>query len=134
MHGFRHIDKGQPDLPGKAARLYRASRGVTQSGRAGSGDWILDFEPEVPPDHDWLMGWVMSSDVLQQVRLTFPTKEQALSYAERQGWRVEVQEPPRVCPPRRSYAENFVVPEGVADAPSPTRPESPRPPLAGDKS
>ncbi len=53
------------------------------------------------------MGWVSSGDTLNQVRLNFESKEDAIAFAERKGWSYSVAEAPirRVRP--RNYADNF---------------------------
>jgi gamma-glutamylcyclotransferase (GGCT)/AIG2-like uncharacterized protein YtfP len=78
-----------------------------QSGTAKTGHWVLEFEPETPQKIDPLMGYTSSSDTRRQVRLTFPTKEEAISYAERNGIAYRLEE--AKAPKRRqvSYAENF---------------------------
>jgi hypothetical protein len=89
------------------ACIYRPARSVMQAGQANTKCWVLEFEPRSAPFIKPLMGWTGSADTLQQVRLTFPTKERAVSYAERQGWPCSVREPheSRIRP--KSYAENF---------------------------
>jgi hypothetical protein len=89
------------------ARIYRPSRSVMQAGRTNTKRWVLEFEPRLPPFLEPLMGWTGSADTLQQVRLMFATKEQAVAFAERQGWSYELSEPrePRFQP--KSYADNF---------------------------
>ena len=89
------------------ARIYSPSRTVMQSGTAKTGHWMLEFEPEAPLKIDPLMGYTSSADPKRQVHLSFPTKEDAIAYAEKNGipYRVEEAKPPK----RRqvSYAENF---------------------------
>jgi hypothetical protein len=89
------------------ARIYRPARTATQSGQANTKDWVLEFEPREPRAIEPLMGWTSSGDMLQQVRLRFPTQEEAVAYCERNGiaYRVFEAKPPR----RRSiaYADNF---------------------------
>jgi NADH dehydrogenase ubiquinone Fe-S protein 4 len=78
-----------------------------QSGRAGTLDWVLEFEPAGPKRADPLMGWIGSSDTASQVRLRFETREEAIAYAESEGLGYEV-ELPRVrkfVP--KSYSDNF---------------------------
>ncbi|WEX07499.1 ETC complex I subunit [Chelativorans sp. AA-79] len=90
-----------------SARIYSPSRTAMQSGTAKTGQWVLEFEPETPLKIDPLMGYTSSSDTRRQVHLSFPTKEEAIAYAQRNGiaYRVE----PEKAPHRRqvSYAENF---------------------------
>jgi hypothetical protein len=61
------------------------------------------------------MGWTASGDTLNQVKLRFATKEEAVAFAEREGFdcSVELPKPHRVRP--RSYADNFrYIPPPVA--------------------
>lgn len=53
------------------------------------------------------MGWTSSEDTLNQVKLKFPTREDAISYAEKRGWEytVTVDRDRRVKP--RNYGDNF---------------------------
>jgi ETC complex I subunit conserved region len=71
-------------------RIYRPSRHLMQAGRARTRHWLLEFEPIHPPFIEPLMGWVTSRDPLQQVRLSFPSREAAVAFARRQGWEVAV--------------------------------------------
>jgi hypothetical protein len=89
------------------ARIYKPSKTAMQSGQANTKDWALDFEPEQPREVEPLMGWTSSGDMRQQVRLRFPSKEDAIAYCEREGIAYQVTEE---LPPRRrgmSYADNF---------------------------
>ncbi|SDR63515.1 ETC complex I subunit conserved region [Rhizobiales bacterium GAS113] len=73
-------------LPSDAvARIFRPSRSVMTSGRARTKGWKLVFERRTPHVIEPLMGWTGGDDTLTQVELTFPTREAALAYAERQG-------------------------------------------------
>jgi len=78
-----------------------------QSGTAKTRLWILEYEPNVPRAVEPLMGWTSSSDMKQQLRLRFPTKEEAVAYCERHGIPYQVFEPNE--PQRRviAYADNF---------------------------
>ena len=51
-----------------------------QSGRIKSKKWILEFETEENAVYP-LMGWESSSDTMSEVKLEFPTKEQAIEWA-----------------------------------------------------
>jgi hypothetical protein len=89
------------------ARIYKPSKTAMQSGLANTRSWILDFEPEAPRHVEPLMGWTSSSDMRQQLRLRFGTKEEAVAYCERHGLAYELFDP---APARRrpmSYADNF---------------------------
>ena len=78
-----------------------------QAGRARTKKWVLEFEPRYATEIEPLMGWTSSRDTLQQVKLTFPSKERALAFAERQGWPCTVTEPHESKIRPKSYADNF---------------------------
>jgi hypothetical protein len=89
------------------ARIYSPARNVMQSGKARQGRWVLEYAPEVPKTVDPLMGWTSSSDMKQQLRLEFPSRQEAVAYAERNAITYEIDEPKPVRPPKKSYADNF---------------------------
>ncbi|MDX2265575.1 MAG: ETC complex I subunit [Hyphomicrobiales bacterium] len=88
------------------ARIYQPAKTAMQSG-AKSSDWVLEYEPESPRDADPLMGWTSSADMKQQIRLSFPTKEEAVAYAERNGVPYRIYEPRRRGRLKKAYADNF---------------------------
>jgi hypothetical protein len=90
-----------------SARIYSPAKTAMQSGKAKTGYWVLDFDPETPRKIDPLMGYTTSSDMKSQVRLTFETKEEAIAYAEKHGIAFRVQEPKEAKRRQISYAENF---------------------------
>lgn len=90
------------------ARIYRPAKTAMQSGRAKTRHWVLEFERTTPRTHDPLMGWTSSSDMpADQVRLRFPTREEAIAYAERNGIAYQVQVPRERAVRPRVYADNF---------------------------
>jgi len=90
-----------------AVRIFRPAKTAMQSGRAKTHTWMIEFEPTGGIHNDPLMGWPGSVGTDAQVKIKFATKEEALAYAERQGWTASVQEPAeRVFKPK-SYADNF---------------------------
>ncbi len=54
------------------------------------------------------MGWQSSADFMQGTHLKFKTQEDAVAFAEKQGYEYYVQEPQerRITP--KAYANNFV--------------------------
>lgn len=90
-----------------AARVYRPNRNLMQSGRVRTRQWVLELEPMRPQAVDPLMGWVGSTDPLQQISLRFPDKDSALRFAEKQGWTCTVWETAEPRPKPHSYASNF---------------------------
>jgi hypothetical protein len=67
------------------ARIYRPAKTAMQSGQARTKEWLLEYEPSAPRQVEPLMGWTSSTDMNSQVRLEFDSKEEAISYAERNG-------------------------------------------------
>lgn len=88
-------------------RIYQPSRTAMQSGRGKTHTWLLEPEIETARTPEPLMGWVSSGDTLNQIRLKFPTKEEALAFAERKGWEAAVAEPAerRISP--KNYSDGF---------------------------
>ncbi len=78
-----------------------------QSGKARTGFWVLEFEPEQPRSIDPLMGYTSSGDMKSQVRLKFRTREEAVAYAEANGIAYRVQEPKESHRRQISYSDNF---------------------------
>ena len=89
------------------ARIYKPSPSATQSGKGSTKAWVLVYEPEEAMVVDPLMGWSGSGDMKRQITLRFATKEEAVSYCERQGIAFRVDEPKPVTPKVFSYADNF---------------------------
>ena len=89
------------------ARIYKPAKTAMQSGNAKTKEWVLDYEPEQPREIEPLMGWTSSSDMRQQLRLWFDTKEEAIAYAEREGIPYRVEEPHEVKRRTMSYSDNF---------------------------
>jgi len=89
------------------ARIYQPPKSAMQSGRAGTDEWVLEFEPSAPRRADPLMGWIGSTDTLAQVRLQFATREEAVGYAEARAIPYVVERPQIRQVRPKAYAENF---------------------------
>ena len=87
-------------------RIFQPPKSSMQSGRAQSA-WLLEYESETARRPEPLMGWTSSGDTLNQVRLRFAARDEAVAFAERKGFEysVEATAPHRVRP--RNYADNF---------------------------
>lgn len=90
-----------------SARIFRPAPNAMQSGRGKSKDWVLVFEPEVARTIEPLMGYTSSADTRQQVRLSFPTLEEAEAYARRNVIAYSVQPAHVSTPKRTTYSDNF---------------------------
>ncbi len=88
-------------------RIYRPSKNTMQSGLARTKSWVLEYIPESRREPESLMGWTASADTDNQVRLKFPTQEQAIEYAVEKGWEIETDVAhDRIVRPR-NYGDNF---------------------------
>lgn len=89
------------------ARIFRPARNAMQSGKAGTNVWMLEYEPERKPAADPLMGYTSSTDMRRQIRLEFPTREEAVQYATRNGIPFTVIDEKTPAPKKISYSDNF---------------------------
>ena len=89
------------------ARIFRPAKSATQSGLGKTEVWVLEYEPATERKPEPLMGWTASGDTFNQVRLKFPSMEEAIAFAEKKGMEYNVREPQerRVRP--RNYGDNF---------------------------
>ncbi|CAM3171098.1 ETC complex I subunit [Sphingomonas antarctica] len=78
-----------------------------QSGRAGTQNWVLEFEPAEAKKPDPLTGWAGSGDTREQVRLSFATVEEAKAYADKNGITTTVIPAPVQTLKLQTYADNF---------------------------
>jgi hypothetical protein len=90
-----------------SARIYSPAKTAMQSGKAKTGRWLLEFDPEQPKKIDPLMGYTTSGDMKSQIRLVFDTREEAVAYARKHGIAFRVQEPKESKRRQISYSDNF---------------------------
>ncbi len=88
-------------------RIYQPSKTAMQSGRGGTKRWTLEFEPGARREMDPLMGWTSSRDTRAQVHMSFDTLEEAVAYAEKQGYAYSVQAASARTVRPKSYSDNF---------------------------
>ncbi len=89
------------------ATIYKPSKTAMQSGKAKTQEWVLEFDLEARRKIEPLMGYTASSDMRSQVRLRFPTKEEAVAYAERNRIAYRIYEPKEKKRATISYSDNF---------------------------
>ena len=103
-----------PTSPGTLAnrlpRIYKEAKTATQSGDWHSHHWRMDWDI-LSKGHRWenpLMGWQSSADFMQGTHINFKSKEDAIRFAEKQGYEYFVQEPNarKIVP--KAYANNFL--------------------------
>ena len=78
-----------------------------QSGRAQTRQWVLEYEPATRREPDPLMGWSSARDTLNEVKMRFPTLEEAVAFATKHGLDYSIIEPQLRIPKAKSYADNF---------------------------
>ncbi|KAI1466982.1 ETC complex I subunit conserved region-domain-containing protein [Daldinia caldariorum] len=112
-HGFlpAAVLSGAPiELQARTVRIYQPSKPATQSGNWGSHRWRMEWDV-LAKGHRWenpLMGWQSSADFMQGTRLEFKSKEDAIAFAEKQGYEYFVQEPNTRAFTPKAYANNFL--------------------------
>jgi len=89
------------------AIIYIPNKNPMQSGMAKSNKWILEFITKDPTKNP-LMGWESSSDTLTELKLEFPSKELAISYAKKKKINFELIEHKKRKTVKKSYADNFL--------------------------
>ena len=89
------------------ARIYKPAKNAMQSGQQRGERWCLEYEPQAPYGREPLMGWTTMRDTMRQVKLFFPTREAAISYAQRHGIDHVVLPAHEPKPKRKSYSDNF---------------------------
>ncbi|KAF2273002.1 uncharacterized protein EI97DRAFT_461443 [Westerdykella ornata] len=98
------------DLQARTVRIYRPTKAATQSGEWHARHWLMDWDP-LPKGHRWenpLMGWQSSADFMNGHRIQFRTKEDAINFANKQGYEYFVQEPNERRFVPKAYANNFL--------------------------
>ncbi|VUC20151.1 unnamed protein product [Clonostachys rosea] len=105
------VMSGAPrELQARTVRIYKESKPATQSGTWRGEDWRMDWDI-LSKGHRWenpLMGWQSSADFMQGTHLNFKTKEDAIRFANKQGYEYFVQEPNSRKITPKAYANNFL--------------------------
>jgi hypothetical protein len=90
-----------------SARIYQQPKHAMQSGKARTDEWVLEFEQSQARFADPLMGWTGTGDTQSQVKLTFPSKDAAKAYAEKNGIAARIHATPAKRLKLQAYADNF---------------------------
>ena len=89
------------------AKIYKPAKSAMQSGTRNTKLWLMEFEPEDRKYVEPLMGWTGSAGTMQQLSMSFATKEEAIEYAERKNIQYQLEEPQKRKQIKKSYADNF---------------------------
>jgi len=110
------VISGAPSqLRHRAVRVYQPTRNTMQCGQAKGDRWRIDFDI-LQGGGRWenpLMGWASSADYMQGTRMSFRSKEDAIHFAEKQGWDYYVQQSTVKRIPPKNYAENYLYRPGT---------------------
>ena len=90
--------------------IYKEAKPATQSGNWRGQHWRMDWDV-LAKGHRWenpLMGWQSSGDFMQGTNIHFHSKEDAIAFAEKQGYEYFVQEPNSRKVQPKAYANNFL--------------------------
>ena len=97
-------------------QIYKPAKNVMQSGHGKTHKWVLEYEPTSKRGPEDVMGWTSSGDTLNQVRLKFDHREEAIAFAKKKGWDYVISTPKGRKSRPRSYMDNFkYVPAKKAD-------------------
>lgn len=78
-----------------------------QSGVKNTKKWLmLPIEKNIRSVNP-ITGWISASDTSSQLRFEFPSKDEAINFAQKNKWEFEVEEPQRSSIKPKSYASNF---------------------------
>ncbi|RKU46843.1 NADH:ubiquinone oxidoreductase 21kD subunit [Coniochaeta pulveracea] len=102
------------ELQARQVRIFQPSKSATQSGTWGQRKWRMDWDV-LGKGHRWengLMGWQSSGDMMQGTAMNFKSKEDAIRFAEKQGYDYFVQEPNSRHFTPKAYANNFLYSPG----------------------
>lgn len=89
------------------ARIFRPARTAMQSGTRRTRSWRIEYEGLGAPGIEPLMGWTSGTDTRRQVRLDFPTREDAVAYAERHGLDYRIVDANAAGEKKIAYSDNF---------------------------
>jgi len=88
------------------ARIFLPPKSAMQSGRM-TQEWVLQYDSDTPERADRLMGWIGGGDTQAQVRLSFPTREEAIAYADKNCIAYDIEIPRERIVRPKAYADNF---------------------------
>lgn len=97
-------------LTGCSYRIYKQAKPATQSGDWAGSRWRMDWDV-LEKGHRWenpLMGWQSSGDFMQGTHIYFKSEEDAVAFAEKQGYEYFVQAPNERKIQPKAYANNFL--------------------------
>ncbi|XP_069483365.1 NADH dehydrogenase [ubiquinone] iron-sulfur protein 4, mitochondrial [Ambystoma mexicanum] len=90
----------------RKVNIFVPARNATQSGVNNTKKWNINFDTRERWENP-LMGWASTADPLSNMVLSFTCKEDAIAFAEKNGWSYQVEERMVTKPKTKSYGANF---------------------------
>ncbi|KAG5280781.1 hypothetical protein AALO_G00063960 [Alosa alosa] len=90
----------------RKVRIFVPTRTAMQSGVNNTKKWKMDFDTRERWENS-LMGWASTADPLSNMVLSFSSKEDAIAFAEKNGWSYDITEKRTPKPRVKSYGANF---------------------------
>ncbi|XP_078266204.1 NADH dehydrogenase [ubiquinone] iron-sulfur protein 4, mitochondrial [Rhinoraja longicauda] len=90
----------------RKVRIFVPARNAMQSGANNTKQWKIEFDTRERWENP-LMGWASTADPLSNTVLTFTSKDDAIAFVEKNGWRYEVEERKVKATRPKSYGSNF---------------------------
>ncbi|XP_010215645.1 PREDICTED: NADH dehydrogenase [ubiquinone] iron-sulfur protein 4, mitochondrial-like [Tinamus guttatus] len=99
---------GVPDehIKTRKVHIFVPARNAMQAGVNNTKKWKMEFDNREHCENP-LMGWASTADPLSNMVLTFSAKEDAIVFAEKNGWSYDVEERRIPKPKSKSYGANF---------------------------
>lgn len=90
----------------RRVRIFQPAKNAMQSGTHDTHQWAMEFENRERWENP-TMGWTSTGDPLSNLKLTFSSKEDAIRFADKNGWAYFAEEERVRKPLKKSYAANF---------------------------
>ncbi|XP_014250362.1 NADH dehydrogenase [ubiquinone] iron-sulfur protein 4, mitochondrial-like [Cimex lectularius] len=93
-------------IKGRRVRISLASKSPMQSGTDNTHSWVMTFDTRVRWENP-LMGWTSTGDPLSNMSLEFTSKEDAVSFCDKNGWEWFIESEKPTAFKVKSYGYNF---------------------------
>ncbi|XP_061672802.1 NADH dehydrogenase [ubiquinone] iron-sulfur protein 4, mitochondrial [Syngnathoides biaculeatus] len=90
----------------RKVHIFVPARTAMQSGVNNTKKWKMDFDTRERWENP-LMGWASTADPLSNMVLSFSSKEDAVAFAEKNGWSYDITDQRTSKPRVKSYGANF---------------------------
>ena len=90
-----------------SVRIYKPAKTAMQSGKAKTRQWVMEYERSEAQYVEPLMHWIGRDSTRPQVTMQFNTKEEAIEFANKNGWHYNIEQPHHRKFIPKNYADNF---------------------------